>query len=228
MTAARFRDRRDAGRAPRRSRAPPSRPRPAFSTMRSAGSQPRSSPKQAKPTPHKVANLPAFRTLAAQTDRLKRMSHVETALLVAADKQITGNINQIEQHPARRRHQARDAWSRKSPTKAWAGHSCRSARCTSMASPTRLSPRRSREASAHVKELDTLFTAFRHVPLTTPVHGPRYELTSDFGPRDRSVHPSSRLPSRPGFRRALGLDDPRHGAGHGGLGRPPRRLRQYG
>ena len=39
------------------------------------------------------------------------------------------------------------------------------------------------DASAHVKELDTLFTAFRHVPLTTPVFGTSYELTSDFGPR---------------------------------------------
>ncbi|MDE3114759.1 MAG: M23 family metallopeptidase, partial [Pseudomonadota bacterium] len=39
------------------------------------------------------------------------------------------------------------------------------------------------DASAHVKELDALFTAFRHVPLTTPVHGGQFDETSGFGPR---------------------------------------------
>src|SRR5262249_32269702 len=38
-------------------------------------------------------------------------------------------------------------------------------------------------ASAHGKELDELFAGLKHVPLTTPVHGAGYELTSDFGAR---------------------------------------------
>src|SRR5579862_3026507 len=36
---------------------------------------------------------------------------------------------------------------------------------------------------AHTAELETLFTALRHVPLTTPVHGGQFEVTSGFGPR---------------------------------------------
>ncbi|MBV9571890.1 MAG: M23 family metallopeptidase [Alphaproteobacteria bacterium] len=38
-------------------------------------------------------------------------------------------------------------------------------------------------ATAHQKELGTLLAALRHVPLTTPVHGSNFGLTSDFGPR---------------------------------------------
>jgi murein DD-endopeptidase MepM/ murein hydrolase activator NlpD len=38
-------------------------------------------------------------------------------------------------------------------------------------------------ASAHEKELNVLFAALTHVPLTTPVHGSQFEITSDFGPR---------------------------------------------
>jgi murein DD-endopeptidase MepM/ murein hydrolase activator NlpD len=35
----------------------------------------------------------------------------------------------------------------------------------------------------HSAELQTLFAALRHVPLTTPVHGGQFEITSGFGPR---------------------------------------------
>lgn len=38
-------------------------------------------------------------------------------------------------------------------------------------------------ATAHVKQLDALFAALHHVPLTTPVHGAQFEVTSGFGPR---------------------------------------------
>jgi len=36
---------------------------------------------------------------------------------------------------------------------------------------------------ADEKELETLFAVLRHVPLTTPVHGAPFEMTSGFGPR---------------------------------------------
>lgn len=38
-------------------------------------------------------------------------------------------------------------------------------------------------AMAHQKELGALLAALKRVPLTTPVHGTGFELTSDFGPR---------------------------------------------
>jgi murein DD-endopeptidase MepM/ murein hydrolase activator NlpD len=39
------------------------------------------------------------------------------------------------------------------------------------------------DAVAHSSELESLVTALHHVPLTTPVHGSQFELTSGFGPR---------------------------------------------
>src|SRR5207253_5278379 len=36
---------------------------------------------------------------------------------------------------------------------------------------------------AHTAELESLFAALRHVPLTTPVHGGQFEITSGFGAR---------------------------------------------
>ena len=153
-------------------------------------------PKKTKPLSQRVARLPAFRALSAQTERVKRMSHVETGLLVAANHQIVGSIDRIDRvlravgiKPARLEQQADDAGmggpfmpisalhidgiADQAFTKAFA------------------------DASAHVKELDTLFAAFRHVPLTTPVHGSRFELTSDFGPRiDPFTH---RLAFHPGL-----------------------------
>jgi murein DD-endopeptidase MepM/ murein hydrolase activator NlpD len=39
------------------------------------------------------------------------------------------------------------------------------------------------DALARSSELQSLVTALRHVPLTTPVHGGQFELTSGFGPR---------------------------------------------
>src|SRR5665213_2366463 len=38
-------------------------------------------------------------------------------------------------------------------------------------------------AGAHAQELDTLFAGLRHVPLTTPVRGQQFEITSTFGGR---------------------------------------------
>src|SRR5262249_21285141 len=57
-------------------------------------------------------------------------------------------------------------------------------------------------ASAHEKELDTLFAALNHVPLTTPVHGSQFEITSEFGPR---VDPFTR---RLGFHPGLDFGGP--------------------
>ena len=139
-------------------------------------------PKKAKPASHNVTNLPAFRALSHQTTRIARMSHVETALLVSANRQITGSIGELNHvlkavgiKPGTLEQEAADKGMGGPDVPIQAMH------IEGIADPT--FTKAFAEASAHVKELDTLFAAFRHVPLTTPVHGPRYELTSDFGPR---------------------------------------------
>jgi murein DD-endopeptidase MepM/ murein hydrolase activator NlpD len=139
-------------------------------------------PHHARPAPHQVANLPAFKHLAAQTRRVKRMSHIETRLLIAADGQIDSNIKRIDTllhavgiKPSKMEDEVSSEGVGGPFVPISALH------IEGVADPA--FTKAFAETSAHVKELDTLFTAFRHVPLTTPVHGDRYELTSDFGPR---------------------------------------------
>ena len=135
-----------------------------------------------KPASHVVSNLPAFRELAEQTSRVKRMSQVETSLLVSADRQITGNIDEIETI-LRRVGIKPDRMEEQVSEEGVGGPFVPISALHIDGITDNGFTRAFAEASAHVKELDTLFTAFRHVPLTTPVHGPEYELTSDFGPR---------------------------------------------
>jgi murein DD-endopeptidase MepM/ murein hydrolase activator NlpD len=52
-------------------------------------------------------------------------------------------------------------------------------------------------AGAHAEELDTLFSGLRHVPLTTPVHGQQFEITSGFGGRVDPIN--HRLSFHPGI-----------------------------
>lgn len=130
---------------------------------------------------HPLPNQPALRVLAYQTARLTRLGAAETSLLVGVDREVSTRIaslqvilrrigvdsNSLEQQasegvggpfiPIQAMHI--DGIADNQFTSAYVG------------------------ASAHEKELDALFTALNHVPLTTPVHGAQFEVTSDFGPR---------------------------------------------
>jgi murein DD-endopeptidase MepM/ murein hydrolase activator NlpD len=155
-------------------------------------------PRKARQPTSKIVNQPAFRLLSAQTARLQQMSHAQTALLVAADQQVSGSIGQLE--AVMRRvgvnpgQMEQEEESRQGgvggpfvPISAMRIDGIADAAFTNAFA----------DASAHVKELDALFTAFRHIPLTTPVHGSQFELTSDFGPRiDPFTH---RLGFHPGL-----------------------------
>jgi murein DD-endopeptidase MepM/ murein hydrolase activator NlpD len=134
-----------------------------------------------QPRAHSLPNLPAMRVLAAQTDRIERLSGGETSLLVGVDREISTRIadlqtilrrvgvdsNSLEQQAMEGtggpfipvQAMRIDGISDSAFTSAYVG------------------------ASAHEKELNALFTALNHVPLTTPVHGAQFEITSDFGPR---------------------------------------------
>jgi murein DD-endopeptidase MepM/ murein hydrolase activator NlpD len=133
------------------------------------------------PAPSRDLNLPALRVLAAETDRISRMSNGETAVLVDVDQEVSSRIaelqtilkrvgvdsNSLEQQASEgiggpfipAQAMRLDGISDNAFTAAYAG------------------------ASAHEKELNALFGALNHVPLTTPVHGTQFEITSDFGAR---------------------------------------------
>ncbi len=156
-------------------------------------------PSQPSATVH-IPNQPAFRTLALETDRIAHMSGSETALLEGVDRGVAVRIsdlqtilrrigvdpNNLEQEasegiggpfiPIQTFHI--DGIADTEFTSAYVG------------------------ASAHEKELNVLFAALTHVPLTTPVHGAQFEITSDFGPR---IDPFTR---RVGFHPGLDFGGP--------------------
>jgi len=130
---------------------------------------------------HPLPDAPALHILAAQTDRIARMSGAETNLLQGVDREVSSRIadlqtilrrvgvdsNSLEQQASDGiggpyipiQAMRIDGISDNAFTAAYVG------------------------ASAHEKELNTLFAALNHVPLTTPVHGAQFEITSDFGAR---------------------------------------------
>ena len=136
----------------------------------------------AQPRDLAMPRNPAFRILAQQTERVTRLSSLETSLLQGVDHQVATRVDALEallrrvgmdpavfepggqgaaiggpDVPMQEVHI--DGIADAAFTSAYAG------------------------ASAHGKELDSLFSGLKHVPLTTPVHGAGFELTSDFGPR---------------------------------------------
>jgi murein DD-endopeptidase MepM/ murein hydrolase activator NlpD len=140
-----------------------------------------------------VLRNPAFRVLARQTDRIRHMGAEETALLVGVDQQVAHHVdmlevlirrvgmdpNTFEQHGAMGGPEIPiddvhiDGISDQRFAAAYAS------------------------AGAHAEELDTLFSGLRHVPLTTPVHGQQFEITSGFGGRVDPIN--HRLSFHPGI-----------------------------
>ncbi|HEY2071344.1 MAG TPA: M23 family metallopeptidase [Rhizomicrobium sp.] len=128
----------------------------------------------------KVPNAPAFRILAEETDRIRKMGGQETALLVGVDRQVNGRIAALENVLHR---VGVDPAPLETPAGGVGGPfiPIQSVRIDGIADQTFTQAYVG--AIAHSKELDTLFSALHHVPLTTPVHGPEYERTSGFGAR---------------------------------------------
>ncbi len=121
---------------------------------------------------------PAFRVLAQQTERVQRMSRAETSLLEGVDQQVSTRIASLETLMHRvglnpSTFEREGAGGPLIPVS--------DVRVDGVADPSFVSAFES--ASAHGKQLDALFTGLRHIPLTTPVHGSAFELTSDFGAR---------------------------------------------
>ncbi len=135
--------------------------------------------RSAAPQPVSTAALrnPALRALAEQTARVQGMNGAETALLHGVDAQVSTRVASVE--GVMRRVGLNPS--------AFAGGTggplipMSDVRIQGIDDPAFTTAYV--QASAHGKELAALFGALDHVPLTTPVHGAGFELTSDFGPR---------------------------------------------
>ncbi len=129
----------------------------------------------------KLPNHPAFHAMEQQRARIRSMSARQTALLVGVDRELSNSIDSVER-----------LFSRVGISSAAVEQHVNGA----MGGPLIPLDQAHIEgiadnafgsayvnASAHAKELDSLFGLLRRVPLTTPVRGSEYEQTSDFGAR---------------------------------------------
>jgi len=130
---------------------------------------------------HKVPNLPALRVLAAETDRISRLSGAETALLVGVDKEVSTRIADLQSILRRVGVDSNSLEQQASEGVGGPYIPVQAMRIDGISDNAFMAAYVG--ASAHEKELNALFTALNHVPLTTPVHGQQFEITSDFGPR---------------------------------------------
>ncbi|MDE2466271.1 MAG: M23 family metallopeptidase [Alphaproteobacteria bacterium] len=156
--------------------------------------------------------LPAFRVLAAQTARVAALNSREAALLVAANRRIKGRIVQVDRllravglNPGKviAQHDARGIGGPEFPLSSVHMAGISDTRFTTSYV----------DAAAHMSELDDLYAVVRHVPLTTPVHGPRFDLSSGFGPR---IDPfTQRLAFHPGLDFAGPWGSPIHATASG-------------
>jgi murein DD-endopeptidase MepM/ murein hydrolase activator NlpD len=134
----------------------------------------------ARPMPSSsVMKNPAFRALAQQTERVRRMSGNETALLIGVDHQVTSRIDMLEKVIRRvgmnpdQFEQDKNVGGPDVPLGEMHIDGISDQRFIAAYA----------SAGAHGEELDELFAGLRHVPLTTPVHGRNYQITSGFGGR---------------------------------------------
>lgn len=132
----------------------------------------------------KVPNLPAFRVLAAQTQRIRSLSRSETALLVGVDHEIYTRIGTVQAVLTRVGINPDKMEDKIAAREGGEGGPLMplSAMHIDGISDTAFVTAYG-EAGAHARELAELFAGLSHVPLTTPVHGTDYYLTSGFGAR---------------------------------------------
>jgi murein DD-endopeptidase MepM/ murein hydrolase activator NlpD len=129
--------------------------------------------------PH--SNAPALRVLAQQTVRVERMSAEDTALLVGVDQQIAGRVGDL-QSVLRRVGVDTDTLERQSSGGVGGPYiPIQDVRIDGISDAAFTTAYEG--AVARTEQLDSLLDALHHVPLTTPVHGSQFQLTSGFGAR---------------------------------------------
>jgi murein DD-endopeptidase MepM/ murein hydrolase activator NlpD len=135
---------------------------------------------RAPPLAAHPSNNSGIRRLNALTDRLTRLSSSENTLLANLDSSVSaritgvkGVLGKVGLNPA----QAEKSGS------AMGGPLVPLDAVQIDGVSDRGFTRAYENTLAHTAELEALFTALRHVPLTTPVRGSQFEVTSGFGPR---------------------------------------------
>ena len=129
----------------------------------------------------RIPNQPAMRKLASETDRIVQMSGAETELLVGVDHGVATRIGDLQVILRKIGVDPNNLEQQESDGIGGPYIPIQTVRIDGISDSQFTAAYMG--ASAHEKELNTLFAALNHVPLTTPVHGSQYEITSEFGAR---------------------------------------------
>lgn len=140
------------------------------------------------PKQYAALNTPAFRELNGEIERVENLDRSETGLLHGVDGQVTNRIANVEGvfrrvglNPGKIEQQG-----------GIGGPLIPVSRVRMAGVDDQTFTDAFVGTSAHEQELGALFSALNHVPLTTPVHGAGFELSSDFGGRiDPFTHQAS-------------------------------------
>lgn len=136
-----------------------------------------------RPVSAKALNQPVLRQLAYQEARVRRLSASENALLLKTEAQLEQRIYSL-QTVMRTAGIDPDNFEREVESQSGVGGPLipiQSVHIDGIADQAFAAAYTN--ALGQMQQLVELFSGIRHVPLTTPVHGASYEITSGFGAR---------------------------------------------
>jgi murein DD-endopeptidase MepM/ murein hydrolase activator NlpD len=131
----------------------------------------------------KMPKLPALRAIAQQEDRIRRMSATETTLLVGTENQIGQRVQTMENALRIAGVDPTSLEQQVASREGVGGPLIPLSQMRIEGISDRVFTAAYADALGRMAQLSDLFTGLRHVPLTTPVHGSQYEITSGFGAR---------------------------------------------
>lgn len=135
-------------------------------------------------TPEVLARHPVLRQLAYQTERVRKIGAVETALMAKTQNEVERGLQDIRTALQRTGINPDQFAARLAASRGGVGGPelpLSSVQIEGIAD--RSFQNAYLKTTARLEELDQLLAGMRHVPLTTPVAGPSFERTSGFGAR---------------------------------------------
>jgi murein DD-endopeptidase MepM/ murein hydrolase activator NlpD len=134
--------------------------------------------------PDTIARHPVLKQLAAQTDRVRRMGAIETALMERSQGQVEDGVKEIRivlRHTGINPDQFEQRVAQAEGGVGGPDIPLSSVHIEGIADATFQNAYL--RASAVLEQMTQLLTGMKHVPLVTPVSGPSFERTSGFGAR---------------------------------------------
>lgn len=137
----------------------------------------------AAPTSATLLQHPALRVLAEQTTRVAQIGLIETQLMTRTQNEVADGVTSIQNVIRHTGINPDDYTHRLAAAEGVGGPDIPLNDVQVEGIADQAFSNAYLRASAVLDQMNTLLTAMRHIPLTTPVSGSQFERTSGFGPR---------------------------------------------